>query len=409
MSPNPTLPDRLREAREAAGLTQQQAADWLGLRRPGIVEIESGKRAVKSEELARLATLYGRSLRWLVQGEESVEETLSAALFRAGHPPDGQMKREVAKLARRCHTVCRLEDALQLSHQEAVIPQYADERALSDQGLAIHHGKAVAHQERNRLGLGLTAPLSDPWGIVEGAGLHVFPLELGPDHVLDGVFTRGGGGRACVGVNVDKWVFRQVFTVVHEYGHALMDSDIQGEVCATGKGWGTGSEQLYANRELRANQFAAVFLVPREALLSYLEARHKLRFARRHAEQATALTAIDLVRAQDHFGASGEMLLWRLRNEGLIDAAERQRLKDDLNRQGTTALASALGYNWKRRAQPFIRAYEIALSGYAAGHLSLGGLAEVFGKDKEDMYHLVHEWGVAQAFDDDDALVGRQA
>jgi hypothetical protein len=71
------------------------------------------------------------------------------------------------------------------------------------------------------------------------------------------------------------------------------------------------------------------------------------------------------------------------------------------------ALASALGYNWRKRAQPFIRAHEIALRGYAAGHLSLGGLAEVFGKDKEEMYQLVQEWGVTQDFNDEDALVGQ--
>ena len=93
------LAERLREARTEAGLTQEQAADWLGVRRPAIAEIEAGKRAVKSTELVRLAELYGKSLRWLIQGDESAEERVAAALFRAQEPTTPLLRREVAKLA----------------------------------------------------------------------------------------------------------------------------------------------------------------------------------------------------------------------------------------------------------------------------------------------------------------------
>jgi len=48
-------------------------------------------------------------------------------------------------------------------------------------------GERVAYQERNRLNLGLTSPLRDPWGIVEGAGLHVLSLQLGREHRIDGI------------------------------------------------------------------------------------------------------------------------------------------------------------------------------------------------------------------------------
>lgn len=86
-------------------------------------------------------------------------------------------------------------------------------------------------------------------------------------------------------------------------------------------------------------------------------------------------SAVEIVRAQDHFGASGDMILWRLQNERLIDAAERNRLKEDVNRHGTVPLARSLGYDFRRFAQPFYRAHEVALRGYAAGEISLGGTA----------------------------------
>lgn len=402
MTQRDQLSRRLKSAREETGLTQQQVADWLGIRRPAIAEMETGARAVKSEELVRLAALYGRSLSWLVEGELGAEDRIGAALFRAGEHGDPALHREAARLAKRCAVVMSLEKRLK-AQSAARPPEYSDGAALEDYSQSMQHGKRVAYHERARLGIGDSAPLRDPWGVVEDAGIRVFPLQLGGDHTIDGIFTRSEGNHACVGVNVDKWIFRQVFTVVHEYGHALMDGDLTGEACATGQGWSARGSR-YANRELRANQFAAVFLVPREALLWFLDSRGKLKRGRQR--HAAGLTAIEIVRAQDHFGASGDMLLWRLQNENLIKASERKQLRDELARQGTVALARSLGYDFRRFAQPFYRAHEVALRGYAAGEISLGLVAEVFGMPKEQMHDRLRDWGVEQELAEEDVLTG---
>src|SRR5690606_4512636 len=103
------LAQRLRQAREQVALTQQQVADWLGVRRPAVAEIEAGTRAVKSDELVRLAVLYGRSLSWLVEGEVGPEEQIAAALFRTADHADPTLRREAARLAKRCAVVLDLE------------------------------------------------------------------------------------------------------------------------------------------------------------------------------------------------------------------------------------------------------------------------------------------------------------
>lgn len=403
------LSRRLREAREEAGLTQQQVADWLGIRRPRVVEIETGKRAVKSDELARLATLYGRSIAWFTLGKPAAQDLVAAALFRAGDKADPTLRREATGMARRCHLLTQVESRLAQPRHLATAPRYSDDDALLDQTRSYEHGRAVAYQERNRLGLGLTSPLRDPWGIVEGAGLHVFSLQLGREHHVDGIFTRLHTGRACVGVNTDKWVFRQVFTVVHEYGHALLDGDLRSELCDINKAWQPDQGHLYANRELRANQFAAVFLVPREALVSYLASRGMLRSTSFRGAFLTGFSPLELVRAQDHFGVSAEMLLWRLQNENLMNATERRELHRELTRQGVMNLARALGYDWRARAQPFTRAHGLALAGYAKGFLGLGGIADIFGVDKVEMHDRLQSWGVYQEFSEDDALIGKPA
>ena len=70
-----SLPERLKEARKLAGLSQGQVAKMLGLHRPSVSEMEAGNRRVSANELARLAEIYDVSVAWLL-GEPP--ETLDA-------------------------------------------------------------------------------------------------------------------------------------------------------------------------------------------------------------------------------------------------------------------------------------------------------------------------------------------
>lgn len=56
---------RLRTAREMAGLSQAQVAKILGLHRSSISEIETGRRKVSAEELAKLAEICSVDIEWL--------------------------------------------------------------------------------------------------------------------------------------------------------------------------------------------------------------------------------------------------------------------------------------------------------------------------------------------------------
>lgn len=59
------IADRLKEARELAGLSQGQVAKKLGMHRPTISEIEAGNRNVTGPELAQFAEVYDVDLKWL--------------------------------------------------------------------------------------------------------------------------------------------------------------------------------------------------------------------------------------------------------------------------------------------------------------------------------------------------------
>lgn len=77
-----SVSDRLREAREAAGLSQGQVARKLGMHRPTISEIEAGRRKVSAEELELFASTYNVSSEWIVTGATG-DETLDARVLMA--------------------------------------------------------------------------------------------------------------------------------------------------------------------------------------------------------------------------------------------------------------------------------------------------------------------------------------
>jgi transcriptional regulator with XRE-family HTH domain len=74
---------RLREAREYLGYSQEEAAQALGVSRPAITNMESGQRNVQALELGKLARLYGRSVSYLMTGEDEPSESDAKVAFAA--------------------------------------------------------------------------------------------------------------------------------------------------------------------------------------------------------------------------------------------------------------------------------------------------------------------------------------
>jgi transcriptional regulator with XRE-family HTH domain len=61
----PGIGARLRQARDGAGLSQEQVAQMLGLPRPAVTEMENETRKISAGELKQLAAIYHVSVEWL--------------------------------------------------------------------------------------------------------------------------------------------------------------------------------------------------------------------------------------------------------------------------------------------------------------------------------------------------------
>jgi transcriptional regulator with XRE-family HTH domain len=92
------LADRIHREREYLNLSQEQVASVLGVSRAAVSAIETGRRKVSSQELKRLAALFGTSVDRLL-GAELEEDPTSVALFRATKDMSAGEREQVLRFA----------------------------------------------------------------------------------------------------------------------------------------------------------------------------------------------------------------------------------------------------------------------------------------------------------------------
>jgi Zn-dependent peptidase ImmA (M78 family)/transcriptional regulator with XRE-family HTH domain len=325
------LAQRLRDARDASGLTQEEVARQLDLSRSSVAQIELGHRAVSGLELDRLSRLYGRDIRDFFAAGFQPEDSV-IALFRA-EPVIGE-RSDVLEALRDCILLSRelanLESLLTLDRSRPVVPSYSP-GPLRTRGQAIEHGIRVAAEERRRLGLG-ERPLGDIEELLEGQGIRTAMVDL-PEEV-SGLALMERGLSLSVIVNRRHHHLRRRFSWVHEYAHLLLDRDRRGTISLT-----SDRDDL---SEIRANVFAAVFLMPEEGAREFLAHLGKGRARRERIEvfdeeavvpaesredpRAQTIQLYDVVLAAHHFQVSRSALLHRLFNLRVLTSSERDRL-----------------------------------------------------------------------------------
>ena len=73
-TPSNASPDRLRQARQESGYTQEQVAERVGLTLNSISRYETGTASPSQVALNMLAVIYDKSVRWLLGEDESFHE-----------------------------------------------------------------------------------------------------------------------------------------------------------------------------------------------------------------------------------------------------------------------------------------------------------------------------------------------
>jgi Zn-dependent peptidase ImmA (M78 family)/transcriptional regulator with XRE-family HTH domain len=381
---------RLRDARQKAGVQQQAVADALSIPRTAVSMIESGKRAVSTLELTKLADLYRRSVSALLGStQEDDDEDLVVALLRADArlERDDNTRRHIDRFKVLWQLGADLERAL--GRGAAGGPPAYDERAPRYGGEAVGQGERVAEQERRRLSIG-NAPIGDLTDLIAKQGIWTASASLDP--AISGLFLRHRSIGFAILVNEGHNRARNRFSYAHEYAHALLDRDSAVTV--------SSRENASNLVEMRANAFAAAFLMPAEGVSDLLQSLDKGQGSRtertlfdvagdrrmdaeiRPAAGSQRITYQDAAVLGHHFGVSYQAAVYRLKSLHYVSAPQADELlvNESFGRDYLKALSMLEDIDGRqpdRERELVSQIAYLAIEAYRREEISRGRLMEV--------------------------------
>ena len=266
-----TLGLRLRAARRARGLRQEDAAKALGLPRTAVTQIESGNRSVSTLELTRLSKLYFRPISDLLREAPSDEsDDVLTALNRAA--PELKDDQDLQERVADCLLLCSY--GTEFAQLLEILPRprptcYAMPEPRSPRESMIQ-GEEVAKQERRRLGIG-NAQIADVAGLIASQGVWTTGIRF-PDHISSLLVRHATIGSAIL-VNATLPTEDRRLAHAHAYAHLLHKRDCSVTVSL--------AKDLSETSEDQASAFAMAFLMPEEGIRNFLQSTGKSARGRR--------------------------------------------------------------------------------------------------------------------------------
>ena len=316
---NEILSRNLREQRNVTRLTQQQVANVLKIPRELVAMWENGSRNPSLLQLKDLALLYN----------VNVEDLNSEAKILASKNTDsvllrGQIKNPEIEL-RIKNWLKFLDDLAELTecYQNAGKPPKG-----IDQGPNFTDKKSaskLANLVRNEYNLGME-PIANLFDFIDSRNILACKEDLGiwsnnDSDGISGVFYNHNKLGFCILINNQITIGRQIFTLAHEFAHALFHYNARAII----------SSNCDTNNPLEsfADAFAANFLVPSKSLKNIITQK----------KWETELDAYKIIELAYIFKVSYAFMIYRLYNEGYID----QKAKDKFFTYKPLELASTLG------------------------------------------------------------------
>jgi Zn-dependent peptidase ImmA (M78 family)/transcriptional regulator with XRE-family HTH domain len=362
--------ERLADARRARGLTQQQAADELGVARTTITAMEKGERRPRASELVKLAQSYGRSVQEFVREETAARPDFVVQFRAARGAMDANVNADLQRFEELCRWYAELEEQLGASLPRRY-PAVYDISGTSPERAA----EEVASSERNRLGLG-DGPIGNLWGLLEtDIGLRVFAMTMTNARIA-GMFlyTEEYGG--CIAVNANQPEDRRRWSAAHEYAHFLTER-FKPEITIPNR-----SKRVPENERF-ADACARFFLMPASGLSRRFEAMRRAK--------DSPITPTDVLALSHLYAVSFNAMTWRLEELKLLPAGTWDRLQGMGFKPNKARELIRLPVHESELPNLPLRYEALAVQAFEAGLLSEGQLAERLGTDRIGARQRVRE------------------
>lgn len=233
--------ERLKQARELAGMTQDQLAQAVGVEQTTIARVERDALAPREELVDLLAEVTGFPRGFFDLPVEK-EFPFGSLTYRKFAKMKAEYKKSSHRLAQQAFELSELF-ATKMKPINIGLPRGLDEDPVT-----------AARIVRSALGADPTSPIKNFMQRVEKIGVRIFKLpEEVPD--LDAFSIIVEGRTPVIVLNPTPHGDRQAFSIAHELGHLVLHFPLTG-----------GQDGI----EEEANQFAGELLMPEEAMRAEL-------------------------------------------------------------------------------------------------------------------------------------------
>ncbi len=239
------LPEKLTEAREAAGLNMTELAEALGVTRQAVSRYELGTLVPSPEIMSKIAATLHQPLGFFTLARPSSNLASGTSFFRS-------FKSASATSRRICHRRKQwLVDtysflAKYINFPDVRIPEVTQE-SYSPEDI-----EEIARKCRRAWGLG-DGPIGDMVQLLEASGIIVARSDFGFNNI--DAFSFWHGDRPFIFLGTDKSSsVRSRFDAAHELGHMLLHAGVTREQLE--------DPDTLKRVEKEADQFASRFLLP---------------------------------------------------------------------------------------------------------------------------------------------------
>ncbi len=363
------LAQNIRRLRTAKRLSQSALADAAGLSLPAIKNLELAKNEPRMRTVQAIAKALGVKLQELFL---PVRE-LRAVRFRSVRRMQNR-ENVLAEVARWLDDFSYLEKVLnkQMTFGLKPVRAQCSRNRLPEAALLC----------RKKLGLKPTEPIHDICGILESAGVKVFPVPMASDGFFGMSVGEESGGPAVV---VNAWeripVERQIFSAAHELGHLMLHLHA----------YDVSRIEESKEEEHEADCFAGHFLMPNDGF-------------RKEWNEAAGLHFVDRVfKVKRIFRVSYKTVLYRLLEDEVVDSSIWAKFNSSYQQRFNRKLPfkqEPMGFD---PTEPFgMRRFDffedrfsrLTREAVEKDKISLGRGAEMLRIGIEEMHDLLRNWEV---------------
>ncbi len=374
--------EKIRRYREQLQLSLDELSQSTGVAKDRLAQFEVGEKEPTGDEILILADFFKCDYKFFISNERLAPFEQTDELYRRfGTEFSKQDRRNIQEFL----FLCECEEFLT---NELGLGQSRRPFRFEKMGKNFkRHGVEAAAKLRQHLRYGANVVGMNVYDDLRQIGVHVFRRKLG-NSGISGLYIRHPKAGKCVLVNYSEDIYRQRFTVAHEGAHTILD-DEEDVVVSLAK-WKKGDLV-----EIRANTFAARYLIPPEFLRAIPESK------RWSVEMA--------IEWAKRLKVNVEALGYALRDEQLIDDALVGELKDvhiPADAKVDPELSAALPIKVLEQKRHLLALglsdhyVGLCFDAYAGGVVSRGRLAECMLLDDSELRTVAELYGRSLAYGD---------